>query len=45
MLIAGPLLSWIFQIQTPAKKILKLNVMLQLIRAFLFIGFAILYTL
>lgn len=42
-LIAGPLLAWIFKVQMSPKHILRLNIVIQLIRAGLFIGFACLY--
>lgn len=42
-LIAGPLLAWIFKIQIIPKQILRLNAVIQLIRAGLFIGFACLF--
>ena len=42
-LIVGPLLAWIFRIQMSPKQILRLNVVIQLIRAGLFIGFACLF--
>lgn len=42
-LIAGPLLAWIFKVEMSPRQILCLNIVIQLIRSGLFIGFACLF--